>query len=72
MSLGLVVLEKKLFTRTRTPTPQSDDIKTTPGIRLERTDLNSGNRILVVTQGKCQRIKHGGLYKQNATKNKVN
>ena len=26
MSLGLVVLEK-LFTRTRTPTPQSDDIK---------------------------------------------
>ena len=30
MSLGLVVLEKKLFmrtrTRTRTPTPQSDDI----------------------------------------------
>ena len=25
MSLGLVVLEKKLFTRTRTPTPQSDD-----------------------------------------------
>ena len=27
MSLGLVVLEKKLFTRTRTPTPQSDDIK---------------------------------------------
>ena len=28
MSLGLVVLEEKLFTRTRTPTPQSDDIKT--------------------------------------------
>ena len=28
MSLGLVVLEKKLFMRTRTPTPQSDDIKT--------------------------------------------
>ena len=27
MSLGLVVLEKKLFTRT--PTPQSDDIKIT-------------------------------------------
>ena len=29
MSLGLVVLEKKLLTRThtRTPTPQSDDIK---------------------------------------------
>ena len=29
MSLGLVVLEKKLFTRTRTrtPTPQNDDIK---------------------------------------------
>ena len=26
MSLGLVVLEKKLFTRTRTPMPQSDDI----------------------------------------------
>ena len=26
MSLGLVVLEKKLFTRTRTPTPQSEDI----------------------------------------------
>ena len=26
MSLGLVVLEK-LFTRTRMPTPQSDDIK---------------------------------------------
>ena len=26
MSLGLVVLEKKLFTRTRTPTPQSDDV----------------------------------------------
>ena len=26
MSLGLLVLEKKLFTRTRTPTPQSDDI----------------------------------------------
>ena len=28
MSLGLVVLEEKLFTRmrTRTPTPQSDDI----------------------------------------------
>ena len=26
MSLGLVVLEKKLFTRTRTYTPQSDDI----------------------------------------------
>ena len=24
MSLGLVVFEKKLFTRTRTPTPQSD------------------------------------------------
>ena len=29
MSLGLVVLEKKLFTRTRTPMPQSDDIKVT-------------------------------------------
>ena len=29
MSLGLVVLEKKLFTRT--PTPQSDDIKSPPG-----------------------------------------
>ena len=31
MSLGLVVLEEKLFTRTRTqtPTPQSDDIKST-------------------------------------------
>ena len=30
MSLGLVVLEEKLFTRTQTrmPTPQSDDIKT--------------------------------------------
>ena len=27
MSLGLVVLEEKLFTMTRTPTPQSDDIK---------------------------------------------
>ena len=29
MSLGLVVLEEKLFTRTHTctPTPQSDDIK---------------------------------------------
>ena len=27
MSLGLVVLEEKMFTRTRTPTPQSDDIK---------------------------------------------
>ena len=27
MSLGLVVLEKKLFTRTRMYTPQSDDIK---------------------------------------------
>ena len=27
MSLGLVVLEEKLFTCTRTPTPQSDDIK---------------------------------------------
>ena len=29
MSLGLVVLEENLFTRTRTrtPTPQSDDIK---------------------------------------------
>ena len=27
MSLGLVVLEEKLFTQTRTPTPQSDDIK---------------------------------------------
>ena len=26
MSLGLVVLEKKLFTRTCMPTPQSDDI----------------------------------------------
>ena len=26
MSLALIVLEKKLFTRTRTPTPQSDDI----------------------------------------------
>ena len=30
MSLGLVVLEEKLFTCT--PTPQSDDIKTIPGI----------------------------------------
>ena len=28
MSLGLVVLEEKLFTQMRTPTPQSDDIKT--------------------------------------------
>ena len=27
MSLGLVVLEEKMFTRTRTLTPQSDDIK---------------------------------------------
>ena len=27
MSLGLVVLEEKLFTCMRTPTPQSDDIK---------------------------------------------
>ena len=27
MSLGLVVLEEKLFTRMRTATPQSDDIK---------------------------------------------
>ena len=26
MSLGLVVLEEKMFTRTHTPTPQSDDI----------------------------------------------
>ena len=26
MSLGLAVLEEKLFTRTRTPTPQSDNI----------------------------------------------
>ena len=26
MSLGLVVLEEKMFTRTRTPMPQSDDI----------------------------------------------
>ena len=35
MSLGLVVLEKKLFTRTRTPTPQSDDIKTITQINLK-------------------------------------
>ena len=36
MSLGLVVLEEKLFTRTRTrartPTPQSDDIKNWPSL----------------------------------------
>ena len=36
MSLGLVVLEKKLFTRTRTrtPTPQSDDIKNNMSLSL--------------------------------------
>ena len=38
MSLGLVVLEKKLFTRTRTPTPQSDDIKT--GITVDVSAKN--------------------------------
>ena len=40
MSLGLVVLEEKLFTRTRlrTPTPQSDDIKT--NLTFEQIDLN--------------------------------
>ena len=32
MSLGLVVLEEKLFTRTRTPTPKSDDIMSAGGI----------------------------------------
>ena len=31
MSLGLVVLEKKLFTRTRTYTLQSDDIMSADG-----------------------------------------
>ena len=38
MSLGLVVSEKKLFTRTRTPTPQSDDIK----IIKDHTCLEAG------------------------------
>ena len=37
MSLGLVVLEEKLFTRT--PTPQSDDIKT----EKAHLDLGSEN-----------------------------
>ena len=32
----------------------------TPGIHLERTDPNLGNRVLVVTQWKYQRIKYDG------------
>ena len=45
MSLGLVVLEKKLFTqtRTRTYTPQSDDIKKGPdGFIPNFTTLGGG------------------------------
>ena len=39
MSLGLVVLEK-LFTRTRTPTPHSDDIKTEGGHFTNKMDYS--------------------------------
>ena len=59
MSLGLVVLEKKLFTRTPTPTPQSDDIKKQNG-RVYTIYLN----VLKCVQIVCRILIFKGLNSQ--------